>query len=694
VAKIPLTNATARKIADDYLRARGLSLKEAEAMGWSVVLNAKAEGYGKVPLPGIVIPFEDTWTVRFLPGHEPKAKGKDKNLKFIGETGALPRLYFPANYDWDEYWKAEDRPTLRLTEGPVKAAAATKKGIPTAALAGKDNFRSDKRGIALISDLVSLPIKEDERIDLVPDSDWKTNPDVLASWEECGRRLRTTRKVDPYLVLIVAKGEEKVGLDDLLTQKDGLKQFERFTADAAPIRSDLDDSDQSLLSSFIATNPSVRYFEDDGSWWEYRGGLWVESLNGPAYPVGEYLKSLSPGPGKPKTAQYALHRRLNSAGAVKAVVTLAQSNPALADRMTNYDREPWLLGVPGGDVLDLRTGSLRAGTREDRMTKMLPVRPGGKCPVFLEYLKTAQPDAQVRAYLKRLFGYFLTAETREQIVPFFIGCGGSGKSTAVRCLRNVLGPGAYFATMPLHLLLEDSSAEKKQTALWPLIGGRLAAITEIPDNRPFSSEVLKQLSGSDSATARRLFHDAVTFTPQFKPLIVANQAPRLSRVDDAIIQRIHVVKFDVRFRGTDHEDKKLGEKLDAEAGGILAWMVEGCLEWQKSGLSAPKAVRLASEAMIAEADVMGNWIDEGDIVLSEGEFAPSNGMFDRWKQYCESTNNKGQIGSLQTFCSRLENRFQEKIERARGYNAALKRQERGYNGLLFAPAIGMKGQGR
>ena len=57
-------------------------------------------------------------------------------------------------------------------------------------------------------------------------------------------------------------------------------------------------------------------------------------------------------------------------------------------------------------------------------------------------------------------------------------------------------------------------------------------------------------------------------------------------------------------------DKHLAERTKAEWPGILAWMIEGCLEWQRIGLSPPKAVTDATERYLESEDMLGEWMDE------------------------------------------------------------------------------------
>ena len=61
-------------------------------------------------------------------------------------------------------------------------------------------------------------------------------------------------------------------------------------------------------------------------------------------------------------------------------------------------------------------------------------------------------------------------------------------------------------------------------------------------------------------------------------------------------------------------DKTLKDKLLAEAPGILAWAVQGCLEWQQSGLGEPPEVVSATAGYREEMDTLGAFLTEGCIV--------------------------------------------------------------------------------
>jgi putative DNA primase/helicase len=84
-----------------------------------------------------------------------------------------------------------------------------------------------------------------------------------------------------------------------------------------------------------------------------------------------------------------------------------------------------------------------------------------------------------------------------------------------------------------------------------------------------------------------------------------------------------LVPFNVQFWNPDKaesgpdglkQNKGLPEKLKAEAEGILAWAVQGCLDWQREGLGDPPAVKTATDKYRGEQDLVGTFLNERCIV--------------------------------------------------------------------------------
>jgi putative DNA primase/helicase len=127
--------------------------------------------------------------------------------------------------------------------------------------------------------------------------------------------------------------------------------------------------------------------------------------------------------------------------------------------------------------------------------------------------------------------------------------------------------------------------------------------------------------------------DNIDFYPDFKLLIAGNHKPGLRSVNEAIRRRLQLVPFLVQIP-KETRDTQFGEKLKAEWPGILQWMVEGCLEWQRIGLAPPKAVTEAVDDYLEAQDLVSQWVSERCEVNKKAKEASSR-LFGSWQAWCE-----------------------------------------------------------
>jgi putative DNA primase/helicase len=98
--------------------------------------------------------------------------------------------------------------------------------------------------------------------------------------------------------------------------------------------------------------------------------------------------------------------------------------------------------------------------------------------------------------------------------------------------------------------------------------------------------------------------------------LLTNDLPKVPAQDAALWERIHLIPFDIRF--VDHPtadnerqaDHNLPDKLRAEASGILSWLVRGCLQWQKNGITRPDTVQCATNAYRKDEDHLENFLSD------------------------------------------------------------------------------------
>jgi putative DNA primase/helicase len=164
--------------------------------------------------------------------------------------------------------------------------------------------------------------------------------------------------------------------------------------------------------------------------------------------------------------------------------------------------------------------------------------------------------------------------------------------------------------------------------------------------------------------------DFFEFEPQFKLVIAGNHKPVLRSVDEAIRRRFHLAPFSVTIPA-EERDPNLRDKLKAEWPGILRWLIDGCLAWQRGGLAPPAAVLTATSAYLEAEDATTLWIDDC-CVRDPQAWMTSTSLFASWKAWAER-NGEFVAGSK---------RFIQNLE-ARGFQPARTRTGRGFQGLAL-----------
>jgi putative DNA primase/helicase len=316
---------------------------------------------------------------------------------------------------------------------------------------------------------------------------------------------------------------------------------------------------------------------------------------------------------------------------VEAMLSCAASEGGIPILPDDMDRDSFLLNVENGTI-DLRTGKLRPHQREDLITRIAPVKflPDAKCPTWLRVLdEIFARDSGLIRFWKMLCGICLTGDVSNQILPVLYGSGANGKTTILTVLLELLGPD-YAITAPPGLLTMKKG-ERHPTELASLFSKRLVVDSETAEGAQFNENLVKQLTGGDKISARRMREDYWEFFPTHKILMCTNHKPEIKETKNAIWRRVKLVPFNVAI-ADDKQDARLPERLRAEYPGILAWCVEGCLDWQELGLEIPAAVEDATQQYRRESDVIGEFLEAECTVMPElrARATPLYARYQRW----------------------------------------------------------------
>lgn len=301
---------------------------------------------------------------------------------------------------------------------------------------------------------------------------------------------------------------------------------------------------------------------------------------------------------------------LSRAVKIRSIMTVSETLPGIACRITDFDQDAWLLNVHNG-VVDLRTGGFQKHDAQLLQTKVAGVEflEGAKAPIWEKFLQDVFcGDQDMIRFIRQLIGYTLTGDTREQHVLILEGGGGNGKGVFLDTIITLMGD--YSRTFRKEVLtLRQNGDSQGDADLANLPGARLASINELGDGDRLNVSRVKELTGGEELTANPKYMAPFSFTSAAKLWIRTNHLP-VARMDLALADRIIRIPFKARFRGTAGEDKSLKARLLDELPGILNWAIEGVLDWRQNGLVIPVAAEEASSEYILEQDHFSRWLGE------------------------------------------------------------------------------------
>lgn len=297
----------------------------------------------------------------------------------------------------------------------------------------------------------------------------------------------------------------------------------------------------------------------------------------------------------------------STAHAVRSMVELARSNPRLAAKPEDFDRDAWLINCQNGTV-DLRTGELRPHCQDDMLTRIADVEydPESSCVEWEKFLTQIMPDENMRDWLQRFAGYCLTGLIIEQMLAFFLGVGGNGKNVWTDTMLTIMGD--YAATAAPDLLVLKNNDEHP-TGFADLQGRRLVVVSEIDHGRKWAESTIKRLTGDKYVKARFMRENFFSFENTLKFCIMANSRPEVRETNRGIWRRMRVVPFDVIIP-EEKQDTGLLDKLKTEHAGVFAWAVRGCIDWRVNKLPSPIKIARATKQYEEDQDVIRQWVSE------------------------------------------------------------------------------------
>ncbi|OVE79282.1 hypothetical protein BVY01_02890 [bacterium I07] len=399
-----------------------------------------------------------------------------------------------------------------------------------------------------------------------------------------------------------------------------------------------DQGNAELLAALFGDK--IRYDHNRRTWFIWDGHLWhpddtreIERLViNAARERHQQSRKMKDDSGRSLQFKWALDSESNHR--IRATLERAKSIQQLSKTTPDFDSHPWLIGCPNG-LIDLKSGDLWQGKPSHLITLSTNVEydqraASNKWDTFLS--QVFDDDLDLIDFVHRFVGYSLVGVTSEQVFAMCYGTGSNGKSVFLEAISRCFGH--YAGNTPFSTFeYSRYRASAIPNDLAALAGKRLVSVSEVNEESRWNVGLIKTVTGGDPLTVRFLHKEFFTYYPQFTIWVAVNHKPKVSDTSDSFWRRVRLIPFLKQFKGEDR-DTKLSDKLKSEYPGILAWMVRGCLEWQKRGLTPPKVVERATQEYRTEEDKIRTYLAER--TLSGAEFkVKARELYQDYQNWCK-----------------------------------------------------------
>ena len=387
----------------------------------------------------------------------------------------------------------------------------------------------------------------------------------------------------------------------------------------------------------------LRYVPEARCWYAFDGVRWVDGGAGGEQLAQRLMKEFSD-----RLCDAAGHiEDMEELGkAMKGAGRYCQQNSRarlledckseLAAHISDFDADPMLFNCLNV-TLDLRTMDPKPHDPADMLTNVAgcDYDQDATYAGWAAFLReTFDGDDELAGYLQRLAGKALSADTSDE--RFTIACGPTrtGKSTTLDTILAMFGD--YGATAQAETFQEvkrNSRAASGDVAR--LAGVRFLECPEPPKGMMLDVALIKQLTGGDTITARKLNQGEFQFRPAFHLVMNTNYLPEVR--DQTLFEssRVIVVPFlNRRAEGKRDTGLKTRMREPGYLSGVLNWALDGLRMEEAFGDRIPDACRRATAKYSSDSDRIGAFIAD-ECGIGEGLRCDGARIYDRYTAWAE-----------------------------------------------------------
>lgn len=216
----------------------------------------------------------------------------------------------------------------------------------------------------------------------------------------------------------------------------------------------------------------------------------------------------------------------------------------------------------------------------------------------------------------------------------------------------MLGP--YAAEKdPIVFMVTKNQSSGPNKSVVSLYRINLACSTEIEDGQRLSVTLIKRMTGGERLRCERQYEHGFDFVPQYKLWLSGNHEPTITDTTNSIWKRLKKIPFTVTISEQDRVKDFRGILSREDEQAILAWLVQGCLDWQKYGLGEPPDVIQATQQYRENQDILIDFLTETCTLQSSATITVAD-LYKAYKEWCD--NNSAYAIGKNTFSARLRER--------------------------------------
>lgn len=280
------------------------------------------------------------------------------------------------------------------------------------------------------------------------------------------------------------------------------------------------------------------------------------------------------------------------------------------------------------------------------------------------FLEAAIPDKDDREMLLQHTGLCFTKDTSQQVFMILVGIGGSGKSTIIRLIIQVIGK-ENVSSVSLKGL-----SERFATA--DLVGKLLNSCADLEEGALDDPTTLKKLLGEDQMRGERKGQDAFDFVSYAKQIFSSNDIPVIKgERSDGFYRRLLICPMNVK---PEQVDPELSEKLKIAADRFIYLCMKALQRLYKQGriVRSEHSIQLC-EQLRGDSDSVQAFLDE--VTEAAPDRRIDRGfLYEKYLDYCEK-NERAKV---------TNHRFYSSL-RAKGYKESRNADARYFMGIRLKP---------